>query len=80
MAKRTGPPRGEPSQDLNDADRYRAACADAAIAVRRAQELAAEAGRWKRTRAELVRNAHADLLDAHRRLGELLADNAGVAS
>jgi hypothetical protein len=57
---------------VSDADRYRAACAQIALSVRAVQAIAGDAKRWRKHRGDLMANAHADLLDAHRRLGELL--------
>lgn len=68
MPKRPDPP----IADLSDADRYRAACAQIVLSVRGVQAMATDAKRWRKHRGDLVANAHADLLDAHRRLGELL--------
>ena len=72
-------PRRDPDTTAADlgaaADSFRAACFDTHQAIRRAQNLAAGGAvrRWRRSRAELVHSAYADLVDAQLRLNALVA-------
>ncbi len=68
-------PRRDRPVELEAADNFRAACFDTAAATRRAQNLAAGGAvrRWRRSRAELVHSARADLLDAQAQLNTLIS-------
>ncbi len=58
-----------------DPDTTAAACFDVDCAMRRALNLAVGGAvrRWSRSRAELIRSAHLDLLDAQTQLNTLIS-------